>query len=260
MKHWFPFRLNAYEYCILTSEFLRKRCDSLLTINKQALSFGIQSIDQAFQSLKLGNFTVLYGHSICKSLILRLCVRCQLPEEKGGLGSSAIYVDGGNSFNPYEISAIAREFNSDPKSTLERVFISRAFTAYQLSAIVSETLEDALKHYKSKLVLISKITSLFLDRDVPAKEALELFKKMTLHLAELALKRNIAVVATCSNDESSQRQVVLESILFGRADKTARFAETNGMLQLSAKNRGSSESLTVDVLRDEATLEKFAGA
>ncbi len=232
----------------------------LPTIDKQALSFGIQNIDHVFQGFKPGNFTVLHDHPICKNLIFRLCVRCQLPEEKGGLDSSAIYVDGGNSFNPYEISAIAREFNSDPKSTLERVFISRAFTAYQLSAIVSETLEGALKRYKSRLVLISKITSLFLDRDVPAKEALELFKKMTLYLADLALKRNIIVVATCSNDEPSKRQVVLESILLRIADKTARFTETKGRLQLSIKNRGSPESLTVDILRDEATLEKFVEA
>ena len=233
---------------------------SLLTTDKQALSFGIQSIDQAFQDFKLGNFTVLYDHPIYKNLIFRLCVRCQLPREKGGLDSSAIYVDGGNSFNPYEISAIAREFSSDPKSTLERVFVSRAFTAYQLSAIVSETLEDALKHYKSKLVLISKITSLFLDRDVPAKEALEIFKKMTFCLVDLALRRDIIVVATCSNGELSKRQVVLESILLGRADKTARFIETKGRLQISVKNRDSPEIVTVDVLRDEATLEKFVEA
>ena len=232
----------------------------LLTIDKQALSFGIQSIDQTFQGFKLGDFAALYGHHICKTLIFRLCVRCQLLTEKGGLGSSAIYVDGGNSFNPYEISAIAREFDSDPRSTLERVFISRAFTAYQLSAIVLETLEDAIKHYKSKLILISQITSLFLDQDVPTKEALEIFQKMTFRLADLALKRNVIVVATYSSDEHSRRQAVLESILLGKADKPARFTEDKGILQLSVKNRGFPETLTIDVLRNEATLEKYVEA
>ena len=229
----------------------------LLTIDKQALSFGIQSIDQAFQGLKFGDFAVLYGHPICKTLIFRLCVHCQLPEEKGGFDSSTIYVDGGNSFNPYEISAIARELDLDPKSTLERVFISRAFTAYQLSAIILETLEDAIKHYKSKLILISQIISLFLDQDVPTTEALEIFQKMTLRLADLALRRNIIIVATHSNSECSKRQTVLESILLEKADKTARFTEDKGRLQLSVKNHGFPEALTFDVLHNEATLEKF---
>jgi len=232
----------------------------LLTTDKQALFFGIQSIDRAFQGFKFGNFAVLYGHPICKTLIFQLCVHCQLPKEKGGLDSSTIYIDGGNSFNPYEISAIAREFGSDPRSALERVFVSRAFTAYQLSAIVLETLEDAIKHYRSKLILISKITSLFLDRDVPTKEALEIFHKMIIRLADLALRRNIIVVATYSNGERSKRQAFLESILLGRADKTARFTEDKGRLQLSIEKHGFPESLTVDVLRNEATLEKFVEA
>ena len=232
----------------------------LLTTNEQALSFGIQSINHAFQGLKSGDFAVLHGHPFCKTLIFKLCVHCQLPKEKGGLDSSTIYVDGGNSFNPYEISAIAQEFGSDPKSTLERVFVSRAFTAYQLSAIVLETLEDALKRYRSKLVLISKITSLFLDRDVPTKEALGIFRKMISHLADLALRRNIIVVATCSDSGYSKRQIVLESILLGRAGKIARFTEAKGRLQLTIQNRGFPESLQLDILRNEATLEKFTEA
>ena len=83
---------------------------------------------------------------------------------------------------------------------------------------------------------------------------------MTFHLGDLALKRNIIIVATCSNDEPSKRQVVLESILLRIADKTARFTETKRRLQLDVKNRGSPESLTVDILRDEVTLEKFVEA
>jgi len=32
-----------------------------------------------------------------------LCVRCVLPRDVGGLGSYAVFVDGGNSFSPYLI-------------------------------------------------------------------------------------------------------------------------------------------------------------
>ncbi len=232
----------------------------LLTADEKALSFGIQSIDHAFQGLKPGDFATLHGHPFCKTLMFKLCVQCQLPKEKGGFDSSTIYVDGGNSFNPYKISAIARDFGSDPRSTLERVFVSRAFTAYQLSAIILETLEDALKRYRSKLVLISNITSLFLDRDVPTKEALEIYQKMIIHLADLALRRSIIVVATCSDSGHSKRQIVLESILLGKACKTARFTEAKGRIQVAIQNRGFPRSLQLDILPNEATLEKFVEA
>ena len=223
----------------------------LLSAAEQVLSFGVQSIDCAFPGFKLGDFAVLYGHSFSKTLIFRLCVNCQLSKEKGGFDSSVIFVDGGNTFNPYLISTVAREFGLDPKSALERVFVSRAFTAYQLSALVLETLEDALRRYRSKLVLISEIVGLFLDRDVPTKEALEVFNKMMFHLADLAIRRNIIVASTCSNDGRSKRLGFLESILREKANTIARVTESRGKWQLTLQNHCFPESLAVDIPHNE---------
>lgn len=169
-------------------------------------------------------------------------------------------MDGGNTFNPYAISALAREFGLNPKSALEQVFISRAFTAYQLSALILETLEDALKHHKSKLVLISSITNLFLDKDVPTKEAFEIFRKIITHLSDLALKRNIIIAATCSNDEHSKRRIILESILLGKTRATVKVAESKGRLQLTIHNHDFPDPFTVDVSQNRATLQEFMEA
>jgi len=240
--------------------FLETVVIPLLTTSEQALSFGVQSIDRTFPGFKPGDLAVLYGHSFWKTLIFRLCVKCQLSREKGGFNSSIIFLDGGNTFNPFLISAVAREFGLNPKSTLERMFVSRAFTAYQLSALVLETLEDALKHYRSKLVLISEITSLFLDRDVPSKEALAIFNKMMFHLADLATRQNIIVTATCSKGERSKRLVFLESILLGKASTIARVTESRGTLQLTVQNHCFPESVAIDISHNELTLEKFVKA
>lgn len=230
---------------------------TLLTTDKPTLSFGIPNIDHIFPGFKQSDFAVLHGHQFCNILTFRLCVQCQLPQKKGGFNSSAIYIDGGNTFNPYEISTIAQEFGLDPKSTLQRVFVSRAFTAYQLSAIVLETLEEAIKQYKSKLILISDVTSLFLDQDVPTDEAFEIFNKMISHLSNIALRRTMIIATMRPNSEHSKRQTILESILLGKANIVARIAEPNGRLQLTIQNHNLNESFTIDTLRNEATLEKF---
>ncbi len=224
------------------------------------MSFGIQSIDQAFPGFKLGDFAVLYGHIFCRTLIFRLCAICQLSSEKGGFDSPVVYVDGGNTFNPYVISAVAREFGLTPKSALERVFVSRAFTAYQLSALVLETLEDAVKYFRSKLVVVSEIINLFLDRDVPKREAIEIFNQMMLYLADLAIRRKIIVIATCFNDEPSRRHDFLQSILLGKASTIARVTESKGGLKLIIQNHGFPESLTIDLSHNKASLEKFVEA
>jgi len=233
---------------------------ALLTHDEQALSFGVQRIDHAFPGFEIGDFAVLYGHRFCKTLSFLLSVRCQLPREDGGLNSTAIYVDGGNTFNPYAISAITQEYGIDPKSTLERIFVSRAFTAYQLSALILETLEDALKRYKSKLVLILDIISLFLDQDVPTKESMEIFNKAMTCLSDLAIKRNVIVVATCFPYGRSRRCVFLESVLFGRAGTVIRIAESKGRLQFALENHPLLRPFTIDILPNAVTLEKFVGA
>lgn len=221
---------------------------------------GIQGINQAFPGFRLGDFAVLQGHPFLRALISKLCVHCQLSREKGGLDSSVIFIDGGNTFNPYSISATAQELDVDPRSTLKRVFVSRAFTAYQLSTLVLETLEDALKRYSSKLILISEIIDLFLDRDVPTNEASGIFRKMMVHLVDLALRRNIIVAATCSNNERSKRLVLLETILLERAGIIAKVTESKGRLQLTIQSNRFPKLLTFDVSHSKSTLEKFVEA
>ncbi len=207
----------------------------------------------------MGEFAVLHGQLV-KNLTFLLSMRCQLSPEEDGLNSTAIYLDGGNTFNPYAISAIAQQNEIDPRATLERIFVSRAFTAYQLSALIFETLENALKKYGSKLVLISDIMSLFLDSDVPTKEALGIFSKAVIYLSELAAKRKVIVVASLFPSEQSRRRVFLESILLGRASTTVKVQKSNGAAQFSLEKHPFLQAFSVGIEQNAATLEKFVEA
>lgn len=233
---------------------------SLLTKVERALSFGIPHIDNYFLGFRIGEFAVLYGHPLIRTLTYLLSVRCQLSTEEGGLNSTAIYLDGGNTFNPYAISEAARQHDLDPRTTLERIIVSRAFTAYQHAALVFETLEDALKKYRSKLVLISDIMSLFLDSDVPAKEALEIFNKATTYLSTLVTRRKVLVVASYFPCGHSKRRILLESILLRKASTVARVQELKGRVQFSLERHPFLQPFIIDILPNAVTLEKFVEA
>jgi hypothetical protein len=233
---------------------------SLLTKIEQVLSFDLPHIDNVFPEFRIGEFAVLYGHSLVKTLSFRLSVRCQLSAEEGGLNSTAIYLDGGNTFNPYAISAVAQQHDLDPRITLERILVSRAFTAYQLAALIFETLEGALKKYKSKLVFISDIMSLFLDSDVPTKEALDIFIKAIAYLSDLMTKRKVLIVASYFPYEHSRRRVFLESVLFGRASTVTRVQELKGQMQFKLEKHPFLQPFIIDVVPNAATLEKFVEA
>ena len=122
----------------------------------ERLPLGFSLVDAIFPGFELGDFTVFHGVA-SNSMLFNLCVRCQLPPSKGGLSSSAVFVDGGNIFNPYFISEIARGCGLNPKDVLERIYVSMVFTAYQLSSLMLEKLKKAVRKFSSKLVAVSNI-------------------------------------------------------------------------------------------------------
>lgn len=152
------------------------------------LTFGVGEFDQLLDGFELGQFVVFYGSRLSHVLSELLCVRAQLSYELGGLNSSAIFVDGGNVFDPYTLSLFSRLHNLDPREALEKIYISRAFTAYQLTSLIFEKMQKALKKFESKLVVVSDISGLFLDRDVPKTEARDIFNSLTVYLSDFASK------------------------------------------------------------------------
>ena len=231
-----------------------------LSRKNRLLALGIPKLDEAFQGFQSGDFAVLVGRPLSMMLSFLLSVRCQLPFRKGGLNSRVVYIDGGNTFDPYAVSAIAQEFDLDPRTVLEKIFISRAFTAYQLTALVFEKLEETLKTYRSKLVVVSDITGLFLDRDVPRIEGRDHFMKMAQHLSDLAYERRAVIVASYFPRPYSDRNLFLESVLFGRANTVIRLKESKGGFKFALEDHPNIKPFAIDFPSNTVTMDMFTEA
>jgi hypothetical protein len=153
-------------------------------------------VDNLFHGFNESDFAVLHGMPTILDLSLLLAVRAQLPFQLGGLETNVIFVDGGNSFRLYQVSHIAQLHQLDPRQVLRRIYISRAFTAYQMTSLVLEKLKETLWLHP-KLVIISDIAGLYLDKDVPPREAKEVFSQLTLYLSRFCQENNLIVIATC---------------------------------------------------------------
>jgi len=185
------------------------------------LSLNIENVDCLFPGFMLGDFAVLHGSSAAQSLLSSLCVRAQLPYQLGGLETNVLFVDGGNSFRLYDVSTIAQICELDPRDVLRRIFVSRAFTAYQLTSLIFEQLQSAIEKYDSKLVILSNLAQLFLDKDVPKKEAQQVFLQLTAYLANFAKKNRVILVATHPPRFWSKRNRFFKEVLCGRANVVA---------------------------------------
>ena len=185
------------------------------------LSLNIENIDCLFPGFMIGDFAVLHGSSAIRSLSTLLCVRAQLPYQLEGLETNVVFVDGSNSFRLYDVSTVAQLHELDPREVLGRIFISRAFTAYQLTSLVLEKLHDAIEKHNSKLVILSNPAQLYLDKDVPKKEAKDVFLQLTTCLSNFAKKNRVIVVATHHLYSWSKRTRFFKEVLCGRANVVA---------------------------------------
>lgn len=182
------------------------------------LLFNMQNIDGLFPGFILGDFAVMYGLPQVLTLSLLLAVRAQLPCQLGGLESCVAFVDGGNTFRLYRVSRLARLHHLRPRDVLRRIFISRAFTMHQMTSIILDSLEEVIRKYDARLVIISDFQGLYLDKDIPLEESKEVFSQVTSYISEFAKRKNTIVLATCLPHYYSRRSVFLHAVSRAKSD------------------------------------------
>ena len=178
------------------------------------LSFNLPDVDGLFPGFKADDFAMIFGSQLVTSLISKLCIRAQLPESLGGLESKIIIIDAANS------SSIA---NFSPH---ENVISMRAYTAYRLTSLITEKLEQAVEKSGAKLVVISDIVGPFLSENVNDQEAKAVYSQIMSYLARFAKRHGIIIIATYLPHGSSARNNTLQEITSAKAKIALRFSKT----------------------------------
>ncbi len=171
------------------------------------LSFNVPDIDALFPAFKGGDFAVIYGPQMVTSLIGALCNRAQL----GSLDGKVVFIDAAS---------------SSLKEALGNVTYLRAYTAYRLTSLIMEKIEEAVENSDAKLVVISDLACPFLNDAVDDQEAKAIYSQITSYLASFAKKHRVIVVATHLSHEDSRRNQTLREITTAKANTVLRFSKT----------------------------------
>ena len=118
-------------------------------------------------------------------VLFRLCVSSVISSDR-----DAMFVDGWNSFNPYTLSRIAKSFGEEPRKVLSRIHVARAFTEYQMDALING-LQDAVEQWNPAVLVISYLPSLFSGTD-----GRKLFEPLLERLKLLTASSGIIKVVT----------------------------------------------------------------
>ncbi len=113
-----------------------------------------------FRDFKPSCITVIEGSSrLMPGVLYRLCAVSIV-----GLDRDALFIDGGNNFDPYSLQRIAKSMGADPREVLSHVHITRAFTEFQMEALI-QGLHEAVAQWNPAVVAISYLPLLFFSKD-----------------------------------------------------------------------------------------------
>ena len=148
-------------------------------------------------SLHTGSLVVICAPSAASNQVSTLTASL-------ALRGSVTILDGGNRFRPYEVARLLRQSTPEVNRIAKRIFIRRAFTCYQVLALLETT--PAL----SQPYLILDLLASFYDEHVSLRESVRLLDtclrqvERLLHLAP--------VLVTLAPARLPERAVLLEQV------------------------------------------------
>jgi hypothetical protein len=122
------------------------------------------------------------------------------------LNGTVRVLDGGNRFNVYPVAQAVRRLTPRLEETLARITLSRAFTCYQVVALLEQTPVRAVP------TLVLDILSTFLDESVTFEESQRLLKVSIEHLQRLSQTAPVVVSVKPLLTLSAERLPLLDML------------------------------------------------
>jgi hypothetical protein len=233
------------------------------TINKSLISktelkpeiivlSGIKELDDLLGGFKAGEITFIDGDSDLISTIPNmLCVNTFRI-----FVSNTIYIDGGMCTNPYEIAKYSRMIELDQKETLEHILISRVFTIYQMSTLIQDMLEIAIKRYGPRTLIIGKFPTLYLDTDVKTKEAQILLKNNIKKIRKLTIDYNLITILTNFDKTMMSNKRNIRKTTYSNVDEIVRMKQMKHCIFIDLVKKGKDATI-VTFAKEQQRLQSF---
>ncbi|UCH89526.1 MAG: hypothetical protein JSV49_02450 [Thermoplasmata archaeon] len=129
-----------------------------------------------------------------------------------------MFIDGGNSADPYGFATVCRRAHYDPHEILARIYIARAFTVYQLDTLLVQMVEERINALGPAVVIVSFLNTMYLDPDVNWDEARAIFQNDLRILRELTVKYQVATLVTNPTGHKSYHAMELARALRASAE------------------------------------------
>ncbi len=218
----------------------------------RSLVTSIPPVDALLRGLEPGTITFIDSSDrLVFELVNLFCFNAvnELHEE-------VLWIDGGNSVNPYELSAICKRYRVPPEEVLHNITVSRAFTAYQMSTLIEDMLDPEVDRIRTGLVVVSCFPDLFQDADMNWTESLQLMRRAMEKLRALTEERSLITIITNYGQAKPMSRKGLRSLLYDNADRVVRIDGKGVSVRITLPKEGEG-MLYRPVMRNQTTLDEF---
>jgi hypothetical protein len=173
---------------MIASSNIKSNTDHLLRLHSDILLSGDELMPGHLGTLTPGRTYLLtgnYNNIYTVSLIIMLEI---LKRDE-----SVVLVDGANQFEVYSLARLAKINAIEPYQILQRVFISRAFTAYQMDSLIRNGVRPFLRQINSRTLFVFGLLHTFYDDHVSTRDSLRSLEGIRLAL-DLMKKEGISIV------------------------------------------------------------------
>lgn len=123
------------------------------------------------------------------------------------LRSRVIVVDGGNCFDGYALARALRRHTHQVQAALKQVWLSRAFTCYQMFAMLAELPADGTP------IIILDMLATFLDENVNLTKRQRLLDNSLGRIRQLSESAPVAIWSRTHTQASEEYQLLLTPLL-----------------------------------------------
>ncbi len=192
---------------IRVDELLEKRR------NVQRLATGSRKLDILLGGgLETQAITEFYGEygSGKSQLAHQLCVNVQLPRERGGLASEALYIDTENTFRTERIFQMAKHSGLNPDEAAKGIILAEAYTSDHQMFLL-ENSDKVIKENSIGLIVVDSLTAHFRSEYIGRENLAERQQKLNQHMHKLIrLARAFNAVALVTNQVMSSPNVFFD--------------------------------------------------
>ncbi len=134
-----------------------------------------------------GSITECYGAfgSSKTQIAHQLSVNVQLPEDKGGLNGSVLYIDTEHTFRPERIEQMAVALGLEPKEILSKIYVGKAYNSDHQMLLV-EKAKEMIKEKNIKLIIVDSLMSHFRSDYIGRGSLADRQQKLNKHLHTLS--------------------------------------------------------------------------